>query len=233
MTVRRRLFLFGGFLAIIILLISVIAGVLGGRPNYVQYSSVPFTAGERYLTDMFEPAFSFETVGEGWALEGPEAPYRLGLQNRGLYIDVLNLNDVMVFDPSGADKVPAPEDMVGWYQEHRYLDTEEPEPVSVGGVEGVYFDAVMTTLPEGYDAAVCKDPMNPNKKQLSLLSAPDGFVLCISQEVKVRIILLEDVKGEPVSIMVWSRAVDFEEVLPKAREVIDTLEWDARNPNPR
>jgi hypothetical protein len=34
------------------------------------------------------------------------------------------------------------------------------------------------------------------------------------------------VKGEPVSIMVWSRAVDFEEVLPKAQKVLDTLEWE-------
>jgi hypothetical protein len=98
--------------------------------------------------------------------------------------------------------------------------------VSVGGVKGVYFDAVMTTLPEGYDASACEDPLKPTKKSLSLLSAPDGFVLCISPEDKVRIILLEDVKGEPVSIMVWSRAVDFEEVLPKAREVLDTLEWE-------
>jgi hypothetical protein len=226
MTVRRRLFLFAGFLSIIILLIAVIAVVLAGRPNYVQYSSVPFTAGERYLTDKFEPAFSFETVGEGWGLDGPEAPYVVALRGRGLNIDFQNIEDFMVFGPSGRIRYRRPEDMVGWYQEHPYLDTEEPEPVSVGGVEGVYFDAVMTTLPEGYDASACKDPLKPTKKSLSLLSAPDGFVLCISPEDKVRIILLEDVKGEPVSIMVWSRAVDFEEVLPKAREVLDTLEWE-------
>jgi hypothetical protein len=227
MTVRRRLFLFGGFLSIIILLIAVVAIIGASRPNHVQYSSVPFTAGERYLTDKFEPAFSFETVGEGWALDGPEAPYRLGLQNRGLYIDVFNLNDVMAFDPSGADRVPAPEDMVGWYQEHPYLDTEEPEPVSVGGVKGVYFDAVMTTLPEGYDASACKEPLKPTKKSLSLLSAPDGFVLCISPEDKVRIILLEDVKGEPLSIMMWSRAVDFEEHLTKTQNLLKTVEWES------
>jgi hypothetical protein len=44
--------------------------------------------------------------------------------------------------------------------------------------------------------------MYSTKKALSLLRAPDGFVLCISPEDKVRIVLLEDVKGEPVSIMV-------------------------------
>src|SRR4028118_1295699 len=99
MTARGRLLVFGGVFAVVILLIAVVGIISASRPNYVQYSSVPFTAGERYLTDKFDPAFSFETVGEGWALDGPEASYRLGLQNRGLYIDVFNLNDVMVFDP--------------------------------------------------------------------------------------------------------------------------------------
>jgi hypothetical protein len=226
MTARGRLLVFGVFFAGIVLLIAVVAIIAASRPNYVQYSSVPFTEGERYFTDKFEPAFSFEAIGEGWGLDGPEAPHVVALQGRGFNIDFQNIEDFLAFEPSGADKIPAPEDMVGWYQEHPYLDTEEPEPVSVGGIEGVYFDAVTTTLPEGYDASACEDPLKPTKKALSLLSAPDGFVLCISPEDKVRIILLEGVKGEPVSIMVWSRAVDFEEVLPEAREVIDTLEWE-------
>ena len=73
-------------------------------------------------------------------------PFVIPLHNRGSFLDFLNIKDSMVIDPSGADRVPAPEDMVAWYQKHPYLDTEEPEPVSIGGVKGVYFDAVMTTL---------------------------------------------------------------------------------------
>jgi hypothetical protein len=228
MTARGRLLVFGGFFAGIVLLIAVVAIIAASRPNYVQYSSVPFTEGERYFTDKFEPAFSFEAIGEGWGLDGPEAPHVVALQGRGFNIDFQNIEDFLAFEPSGADKIPAPEDMVGWYQEHPYLDTEEPEPVSVGGIEGVYFDAVTTTLPEGYDASACEDPLKPTKKALSLLSAPDGFVLCLSPEDKVRIILLEDVKGEPVSIMVWSRAVNFEEVLPKAQKLLKTVEWEGQ-----
>ena len=138
MTARGRLLVFGGFFAVVILLIAAVAIISASRPNYVQYSSVPFTAGERYLTDEFEPVFSFETIGEGWTLDGPEARYLLALQNRGSYIDFLNAKDLMIFEPSEADRVPAPEDMVGWYRQHPYLDTEEPEPVNVGGVKGVY-----------------------------------------------------------------------------------------------
>jgi hypothetical protein len=224
MTVRGRLLLFGGFFAIVILLVVVVAIIGASRPNYVQYTSVPFTAGERYLTDKFEPAFSFEAVGEGWALDGPEARYFLGLQNRGSYMDFLNAKDLMVFEPSEADKVPAPEDMVGWYQEHPYLDTEEPEPVSVGGVKGVYLETVVTPLPEGYDTeAACKDPSDPpTKRSLSLFSNPEAeYTLCLSPGDKVRTIWLEDVNGAPLSIMVWSQ-----EFLPKAQKLLNTVEWE-------
>ncbi len=63
------------------LLIVVVAIVSAGRPNTVQYGSA-ITEGERYVTDEFRPAFSFEAVGEGWTLDGPEAPFVLALQNR-------------------------------------------------------------------------------------------------------------------------------------------------------
>ncbi len=114
--------------------------------------------------------------------------------------------------------------MVGWYQQHPYLDTEESEPVSVGGVKGVYFDAVMTSLPEGHPLA-CEEPGSEGVS-LNFISTPDGFVLCITPEERLRIILLEDVKGEPVSIMVWSDAVDFEENLPRVQKLLKTVEWE-------
>ena len=225
MTVSRQLAFFGGFLGIIILLLVVVGIIATGGPNTLSYGAATgLTKGERYVTDEFKPAFSFEAVSEGWTLDAPEAPFVIPLHNRGSFLDFLNIKDLMVLDPSGADRVPAPEDMVAWYQQHPYLDTEEPEPVTIGGVKGVYFDAVMTTLPEGHDLA-CQDPAS-EEVPLSLLSAPDGQVLCFSPEEKVRIILLEDVKGEPVSIMFFSDAVDFEEYLPEAQKLLKTVEWE-------
>ena len=224
MTARGRLLVFGGFFAIVILLIAVVGIIAASGPNHVQYSSTPMIEGERYVTDEFEPAFSFEAVGKGWTLDAPEAPRALLLHNYGLYLDVLNLNDVTVIDPSDADRVPAPEDMVGWYQQHPYLDAEKPEPVSIGGAKGVYFDAVMKTLPKGHPL-VCEERLK-GRVQLSLIGAPDGSALCLSPEDKVRIILLEDVKGEPVSIMMWSRAVNFEEHLAKAQKLLKTVVWE-------
>ena len=223
MAVSRQLLFFGGFLAIVILLLGIVAVVSARGPNTLKYGGPPIIEGERYVTDEFERAFSFEAIGEGWTLDGPEAPYVLALHNSGSYLDFMNIEDFMVFDPSGADRVPAPEDMLGWYQQHPYLHTEEPQPVSIAGVKGVYFDAVMTTLPEGHDLA-CEDPASEGMS-LNLLSAPDGHVLCLTPQEKVRVILLEGVKGEPVSIMFFSDAVDFEEHLPRAQKLLETVEW--------
>jgi hypothetical protein len=47
------------------------------------------------------------------------------------------------------------------------------------------------------------------------------------EKEKVRFIVLEDVGGERVTIAVEALAVDFEEFLPKAQKVIDTVQWRA------
>jgi hypothetical protein len=47
------------------------------------------------------------------------------------------------------------------------------------------------------------------------------------EKEKVRFIVLEDVGGERVTIAVEALAVDFEEFLPKAQKVINTVQWRA------
>ena len=97
-------------------------------------------AGERYLTDEFQPAFSFEAVGKkGW-IPDFEVAYVLvlveGIKPRDGAIEFLNAEDFVVFDPSEppgeADSMPAPKDMASWFQQHPYLQTEEAEPVKIG-----------------------------------------------------------------------------------------------------
>ena len=222
MTVRGLLLVFGGVFATVILLIVVVASVPGVGRNEVPDEERPLTMGERYVTDEFQPAFSFEAVGKkGW-LPNSEAAYVLalveGFKPRDGAIEFLNVEDFVVFDPSEppgeADSMPAPKDLASWFQQHPYLDAEEAEPVSIGGAEGVYFDAVATYLPKGYGNLVCP------------LGSPEGHEFCVSSVTKVRFILLEDVKGEPVTIMLWSRAADFEEFLPRAQKLLKTVEWE-------
>ena len=114
--------------------------------------------------------------------------------------------------------VDAPEDMVGWFQQHPYLQTDEPEPVTVGGVKGVQFDVVVEDLPEDY-SGVC----GPDCVDLFRLST--GIPVSLVEADKVRLTVLEDVKGETVIIGFGSPASDFDEYAPKAQKVIDTVEW--------
>jgi hypothetical protein len=59
-----------------------------------------------------------------------------------------NLQEIYKYDksvrtPDLPQVVKAPKDMVGWFQHHPYLDTEKPEPATVGGVKGVQFDYIV------------------------------------------------------------------------------------------
>ena len=219
MTVRGRLLLFGVFFAMVILLLVVVAILSGAGRNTMPEGRL--TVGERYVTDEFQPAFSFKAVGQGWVPDF-EAAYVLaltdGYTDSAGAIDFVNVEDFVVFDPSDprgeADSMPAPKDLASWFQQHPYLNTEEPEPGNIGGAKGLSFDAVATDLPEGYGNSVCP------------IGSPNGEELCLSSVDKVRIIVLEDVKGEPVTILLWKRAVDFEEFLPRAQKLLKTVEWE-------
>ena len=221
MTARGRLLVFGGVFATVGLLVVVVAIISGVGRNEVPDTG-SLTPGERYVTDEFQPTFSFEAVGKkGWTPDF-EAAYVLalveGFKPRDGAIEFLNVEDFVVFEPGEppgeADSMPVPKELASWFQQHPYLDTEAPETMSIGGVKGVYFDAVATQLPKGYGNSVCP------------LGSLEGHEFCVSPVTKVRFIALEDVKGEPVSILLWSRAVDFEEFLPRAQKVLKSVEWE-------
>ena len=57
--------------------------------------------------------------------------------------------------------VDAPKDMVGWLQQHPYLQTSKPEPVRVGGVKGLQFDVVLGDLPQNYNPYMFIDSRQP------------------------------------------------------------------------
>ena len=174
----------------------------------------------KYVTDVFEPDLSFGVVGEGWVVGGPEEPgvfdMRLGVE--GPVISFVNEKEV--FDPSKLGDligVPAPEDMAAWLQRHPYLETEEPEPVSVGGVKGTQIDAVVAD-----DVPTLECPGNC----LGLFSISPEIDWGVYEKERVRFVVLEDVGGERVVVAVEAKAGDFEGFLPKAQKVLDSVEWE-------
>ncbi len=112
----------------------------------------------------------------------------------------------------------APQNMIGWFQKHPYLQTDKPKPVTVGGVKGVQFDVVVEDLPEDHFGVCGSDCVD-----LFRLSNDHSHV--IGKGEKHRVIVLEDVKSETVSIVFASGATEFDEFVRKAQDVLDTVEW--------
>lgn len=183
----------------------------------------------KYVTDEFEPAFSFRVVDKGWKSFGGELPDSLGiLQEEDRSARFLEFdNPQEVYDPQKLPKqaaIPEPEDWAAWYQNHPYLETTKPEPVSVGGISGVRFTVEAASAPENYPEDVCgPDPC------VSVFPLSDGtpVVHALGEPEQLTIV---EVGAETVLIPIYGIGVseeDLEAFFPVAQKVIDTVEWKA------
>jgi hypothetical protein len=177
-----------------------------------------------YRSEEFKPSLSFH-VGKGWSSSPLEASDVLQIargQTAGL--GFVNVQEAYKPTKTGTPNVvDAPEDMVGWLQQHPYLQTSKPEPVRVGGVKGVQFDVVVGDRPQNYIPVCTTIVGNPNCVDLFRLST--GWPILLVEGEKVRAIVLEDVGGETVTIGFSSPASEFGELAPEAQKVLDSVEW--------
>jgi hypothetical protein len=221
-TVRRVL-----GLGLLVTLVVLVASACGGSQKDARAHPLPkdekaLRPGE-YRSEEFEPSLSF-SVGEGWSSTPQEASDLLHI-TRGGEAELAGLGFMVtrrVYEPSETgmpNVVEAPKDLVGWYQSHPYLRTTEPRPVNVGGVEGVRFDVSLAEeLPEGY-GGVC------GTECVDTVKVADGRVLWQTRFERARLIVLEGVEGETVTVSIHSRATVFDEFAPEAQKVIDSVEW--------
>src|SRR5918994_6054621 len=178
-----------------------------------------------YRSEEFKPSLSFR-VGKGWSSTPLEEASDFLEITRGQTAGLNFTNVQEVYKPTktgSANVVDAPKDMVGWLQQHPYLQTSKPEPVTVGGVKGLQFDKVMVDLPKGYNPTCSSIIGDPNCVDLVRLST--GEELFGAEGYPVRILVLEDVEGETVTIGFVSPASEFGEFVPEAQKVIDTVKW--------
>jgi hypothetical protein len=176
-----------------------------------------------YRSEEFKPSLSFR-VGKGWSSAPLEASDVLVIaQGETKVIGFVNAQEVYKPTKTGTPiVVDAPEDMVGWFQQHPYLQTDKPEPVTVGGVKGVQFDVVVEDLPKDY-SRVC--PGCGVGSGVGIFRLSSGSLVAYREADKSRLIVLEDVKGETVTLGFFSPATEFDEFAPEAQKVIDTVKW--------
>jgi hypothetical protein len=222
---RRRMVRQALRLVLLVTIVVLAMSACGGgekqqesRPRPLPEDQQELRPGE-YRSEEFKPSFSFR-VGKGWSstpLERSDGLFIVHGETK--VISFVNAQEVYKPTKTGTGNVvDAPEDMVGWFQQHPYLQTDKPEPVTVGGVKGKQFDEVVE-VPEDYREVVC----GSDCVDLFLLST--GFTVSQDEGDKVRLIVLDDVKGETVTIGLVSPATEFDEFAPEAQKVIDTVEW--------
>ena len=174
-----------------------------------------------YRSEEFKPSASLR-VGKGWHNVLLETSDKLAIARGGEEPPLLifrNLQEVYEYTKTGTTSavVKAPKDMVGWFQHHPYLDTEKPEPATVGGVKGVQFDWIVSE-----DAPYDK---------INLFKYTDGSTGSPDKGYKIRTIILEGVKGKTVTISIIGNpttgnpTTEFDNFLPKAQKVLDTVKW--------
>ena len=174
-----------------------------------------------YRTEEFKPSLSFR-VGKGWSNTETQLPDSIEVgeveqQEETAWINVVNVKEV--FKPGTRNEAEAPEDLVGWFQHHPYLKTDKPEPITVGGVEGVQFDVLVKDLPEDY-YGVC------GRGCVDIFSLSGGEQTTYFYEShKRRVVVLEDVEDDTVTIAFSSDTDNFDEFAPEAKKVLDTVKW--------
>jgi serine/threonine protein kinase len=233
-------------LALVLASVGVIAavalsrgGLLAEKPQSLPKTepgqvTAPLPPG-RYATEQFDPGLSFSIEeGDGWRVSYPdtsdnfelttaastaEAYSRLGF-SRAEQVFAPNSQDLLTLT-SDDRTTPAPEDMVTWLRNHPSLNTSKAVPVTVGGEEGVRLDASVSPTLEDYSLNCGPEPC------VFLLKFSDENGLPLYAGDKNRLIVLEDVGGKTVVItVIGGPAEKFGGFLPKAQEVLDTVEWE-------
>jgi hypothetical protein len=213
--------------ALITLAVSACGGGAGGEQQQPKARPLPGSAQDlrpgEYRTEAFKPALSF-TVGKGWALDCPEGDDNVCLLPPGAGTRFKFLNVTEVYKPSklidmSGETTPPPADLVGWFEQHPYLQTDKPQPVTVGGIKGQQIDVVVGDLPKDYPEGLCG---GIDCVQLSQFNFGDWAV---EEAYKDRLTVLEDVKGQTVIIDFVSPAAEFDEYWPEAEKVVQSVKW--------
>ena len=147
-----------------------------------------------YRSEEFKPSLSFK-VGKGWSSVPLEASDSLFIR-RGETMGLGFVKPQEVYKPTKDEAlqiVDAPKDLVGWFQHHPHLQTDKPEPVTVGGVKGEQFDVVVADLPEDYSSVCGSDCVG-------IFRLSTGSQATLAAGDKLRLIVLEDVQGETLTI---------------------------------
>jgi len=213
-----------GLLATLLVLALSACGGAGGQEQ-AKARSLPLyekalRPGE-YHSVKFKPPLSFK-VGKGWSNTAQQLSdyIELGQQGEIGFLTFANVKEV--WKPGTMNVVDAPKDLVEWLQQHPYLETSKPEPVTLGGVKGEQLEVLVEELPKDYYGLCGTDCVD-----IAPVSNDEYEAAAYFREVsKRRVFVLEDVKGDTVMIWFAGPPETFDKFAPKAQKVVDSVKWN-------
>ena len=176
-----------------------------------------------YATTNFDPDITF-TVPDGWTnQEDLPDEFLLQLVDDPRYLGIYG--DAVA--PMECDEAPQPgvghtvEDLTEWLTSHPGLITTEPEPVSVGGLDGVFLDITLdpswtTTCPYSNGQPVVPFIMGGDEAAFHHVINP-GF--------EERLYLLANGSSN-IAIEVGPEGDSLQNYLPEVGPIIDDLQFD-------
>jgi hypothetical protein len=218
----RQALMLGLLVTLVVLAVNACGGgqEQADRPRPLPEDEKALSPGE-YHSVKFKPSLSFR-LGKGLTSAPPLLPDYIEIDGPdggpSRWIRFSNVKEVYKPGTLG-EVVKAPKDLVGWFQEHPYLKTSKPQPVTVGGVKGMLFDVVVKNLPKDYYGMCGSDCVD-----IYSLSGGEK-ILAYLEPKKRKVIVLEDVKGSTVAIDFGSSASDFHDFLPEAQKVVKSVKW--------
>ena len=175
-----------------------------------------------YHSVKFKPPLSFK-VGKGWSNNAEQLSDWIQLSQQGEIGTLQFANVEEVFKPGTTNVEEAPQDLVGWLQQHPYLKTSEPQPVTVGGLKGEQLEVLVDHLPKdpnGYcepEPSGCLDIFN--------LSGGDQIGYFGKNFNERKVIVLGDVKGDTVVVWYAGPPDTFDKFAPRAQKVVNSVKW--------
>src|SRR5215218_8644276 len=192
----RAALLVVGLLATLLVLALSACGGAGGQEEAkgsLPQEPAALSPGE-YHSVKFKPPLSFK-VSKSWSNTAKQRSdwIELGYERDTGFISFANVKEVS--KPGTIKVVDAPQDLVGWLQEHPYLKTSKPQPVTLGGVKGEQLEVVVDHLPKdpnGYCGTDCLDIFYQSGGEQI------GY---FAEGRERRVFVLEDVKGD--TVVIW------------------------------
>ncbi len=190
-------------------------------------------SGGSYIADRFVPPFRFR-VGQGWLayIHRPSFVFlSLGQADlrrpKALSFQTLH----RVVEPEAANLFTGklqrpPQDLVGWLQQHPFIEAGTASLTTVGGRQALQLEAVVRAAPKRYGAPGVENGGCPSPCVVLWTTEPEGasFVFFVKGE-RVRFIIFR-AGDQDVVITIEAMRREFDQVVAESERVLGTVSFE-------